>query len=93
MFESRTKLTVSNTRYSFQYSSCVLDGLSRVRPCVTLCTSLSMGFSRQEYWSRLLFPPPGDLLNPGSKPASLASPALLADSLLLNHRGNPVAEA
>ena len=36
---------------------------------------LSMGFSRQEYWSRLPFPSPGDL-NPGSEPASLASPAL-----------------
>ena len=30
---------------------------------------LSMGFSRQEYWSGLLFPPPGDLPNPGIKPA------------------------
>ncbi|XP_059741023.1 chitinase-3-like protein 2 isoform X2 [Bos taurus] len=35
-----------------------------------------MGFSRQEYWSGLLCPPPGDLLNPGIKPASLTSPAL-----------------
>ena len=31
---------------------------------------LSMGFSRQEYWSGLPFPPPGDLPNPGIKPAS-----------------------
>ena len=37
---------------------------------------LFMGFSRQEYWSRLLFPPPGDLHDPGIQPASLASPAL-----------------
>ena len=29
---------------------------------------LSMGFSRQEYWNRLLFPPPADLPNPGIKP-------------------------
>ena len=29
---------------------------------------LSMGFSRQEYWSRLPFPPPGDLLDPGIQP-------------------------
>ena len=35
-----------------------------------------MGFSRQEYWSRLPFPPPGDLLDPGIEPESLASPAL-----------------
>ena len=38
--------------------------------------SLSMGFSRQEYWSGLPFPPPGDLSDPGTEPASLASPAL-----------------
>ena len=46
---------------------------------------LSMGFSRQEYWSGLPFPSPGDLPNPGIEPASLASPALQADSLLLSH--------
>ena len=38
---------------------------------------LSMGFSRQEYWSRLSFHPPGDLPNPGIKSASLMSPALV----------------
>ena len=35
-----------------------------------------MGFPRQEYWSGLPFPPPGDLPNPGIEPASLAAPAL-----------------
>ena len=40
---------------------------------------LSMGFSRQGYWSGLPFPSPGDLLNPGIEPGS---PALQADSLL-----------
>ena len=35
-----------------------------------------MGFSRQEYWSGLPFPAPGDLPNPGIKPASFSSPAL-----------------
>ena len=39
---------------------------------------LSVGFSRQEYWSRLLFASPGDLPHPGIKPRS---PALQADSL------------
>ena len=39
---------------------------------------LSMGFSRQEYWSELPCPPPGDLLNPGIKPRSST---LQADSL------------
>jgi len=32
----------------------------------------SMGFSRQEHWSRLPFPPPGDLPDPRTKPRSLA---------------------
>ena len=39
---------------------------------------LFMGFSRQEYWSRLPFPPPGDLLDLGIKPPSLKSPELAA---------------
>ena len=39
----------------------------------------SMGFSRQEYWSGLPFPSPGDLPNPGIEPRS---PALQADALL-----------
>jgi len=34
------------------------------------------GFSKQEYWSRLPCPPPGDLPNPGIKAVSLMSPAL-----------------
>ena len=37
---------------------------------------LSTGFSRQEYWSGLPFPTPGDLTNPGIKPMSLVFPAL-----------------
>ena len=37
---------------------------------------LSMGFSRHEYWSRLPFPSPGDIPDPGIEPASLISPAL-----------------
>ena len=36
---------------------------------------LSMEFSRQEYWSELPFPTPGDLPNPGTKPVSPVSPA------------------
>ena len=45
---------------------------------VALQAALSMGFSRQEYWSGLLFPPPGNLPDPGIE---LNSPALQADSL------------
>ena len=36
----------------------------------------SMGFPRQEYWSVLPFPPPGDLPDPGIEPTSLMSPEL-----------------
>jgi len=45
-----------------------------------------MEFSRQEYWSGLPFPSPGDLLNLGIKPGS---PALWADTLLSEPPGNP----
>ena len=47
---------------------------------------LSMGFSRQKYWSGLPFPPPGDLPNPGIKPKF---PALQADSLPAEPSGSP----
>ena len=47
---------------------------------------LSMGFSRQEYWSGLPFHSPGDLLNPGMEPGS---PALNTDSLLSEPTGKP----
>ena len=43
---------------------------------VALQTPPSMEFSRQEYWSRLPSPTPGDLPNAGIEPASLESPAL-----------------
>ena len=48
---------------------------------------LSMGFSRQEYWSRLLFPSLGDLPNLGIKPSS---PALQADALTSELPGKPL---
>ena len=47
---------------------------------------LSMGFSRQEYWNGLPFPPPGDLPDPGMEPGS---PALQEDFLLTELRGEP----
>ena len=47
---------------------------------------LFMGFSRQEYWSGLPFPPPGDLPDSGTE---LASPASQADSFVLSHWGRP----
>ena len=50
---------------------------------------LSMGFSRQEYWSGLPCPSPGDLPNPGIEPTSPTSSALLVDSLPLSHWRSP----
>ena len=47
-----------------------------------------MGFPRQEYWSGLPFPPPGDLLNPGIEPASQMFPILRVDSLPTTHPGS-----
>ena len=47
---------------------------------------LSMGFPRQEYWSGLPFPSPGDLPNPGSNPHLLH---WLVDSLPLSHQESP----
>ena len=62
--------------------ACLLSRFSHVQLFVTLQTianqaplthqaSLSMGFSRQEYWSGLPCPPPGDLPDPGTEPRSL----------------------
>ena len=71
--------------YSFHCTSllpsCVLSCFSHVQLFATLWTvacqvPLSMGFSRQEYWSGLPFPPPGNLSNPWIKFVSLMSPAL-----------------
>ena len=59
----------------------MLSCFSRVQFFVTPWTvarqaSLSMGFSRQEYWSGLPCPPPGDLPDPGIEPMSLKAPTL-----------------
>ena len=69
----------------------VLKSLSHVRLfgtpwIVAYQAPLSMGFSRQEYWSGLPFPSPRDLPNPGIKPRS---PALQKDVLLSKPPGKP----
>ena len=68
-----------------------MKSLSRVRLFVTPWTvayqaSLSMGFSRQEYWSGLPFPSPGDLSDPGIEPRS---PTLGAKALTSEPPGKP----
>ena len=73
----------------FQYL-CVINGCACVHAkslqlCPTLCNPVNCslpgssvyGFSRQEYWSGLPCPPPGDLPNPGIKPAALTFPELV----------------
>ena len=64
----------------------MLSCFSHVQLCDTLWTvahqaPLSMGFSRQESWSGLPFPPPGDLPDPVIEPATITFPALAAGSL------------
>ena len=73
----------------------ILDMIEKMvaKSCLNLATwltvacqiPLSMGFSRQEYWSGLPFPSPGDLPDPGIEPGS---PALQADSLP-SYKGSP----
>ena len=65
----------------------VQDSAKSLQSCPTLCNPmdcshqapLSVGFSREECWSGLSYPFPGDLPHPGIKPASLKSPALAGE--------------
>ena len=68
--------------HSLQLCLTLLDPID----CSWLGSSVH-GFSRQEYWSGLPFPPPGDLPNPGIEPGS---PALQADSLPSDLPGKPI---
>ena len=68
--------------------------LSHFRPLATPWTvahqvPLSMGFSRQGYWSGLPFPPPGNLPDPGIKLESLAFPALAGGFFTTEQPGKP----
>ena len=66
----------------FHHRCCFSDAFATPRT-VAHQAPLSMGFSRQEYWSGLPCPPPGDLPDPGIKAS------LQVDSLPLSHQGNP----
>ena len=75
-------------------SVCVLSCFSPVWLFETLWTvalqsPLSMGFSRQEYWSGSPLPSPGDLPDTEFKRVFSATPVLKADSLPLSHQGSP----
>ena len=74
------------------FTECVLSCFSRIQLFLTLWTVacqalLSMGFSRQECWNGLTWPPPENLPDPRIKPESSA---LQADSLPRSHLGSPL---
>ena len=69
------------TKFTYKQIVYMLSCFTSVQLFGTLWTlahqaPLSMGFSRQEYWRGLPFPPLGDLPDPGVEPMSLVSPAL-----------------
>ena len=96
MQSSRGDADMENTHWlPISYMSRMLSCFSQVQLLVTLWTvahqaPLSLGFSRQEYWSGLPCPPPGDLPDPGIKPTSLTSPAWQVDYLPLAAPEKPI---
>ena len=87
---AKTELDMSSMLYKYV---CVLSCLHRVwlfaTPWTVACqVPLFIGFSRQEYWSGLPCAPPGDLPNPGIKPASPVSPALQVEFFSTEPPGN-----
>ena len=92
--ESLCRTPETKTILYINYVCVCAQSLSCVRLFATPWTvdhqvPLSMGFPRQEYWSRFLFPPPGDLPDPGIKPAVLVSPALTSGFFTTESPGKP----
>ena len=88
------RFNLCTTRPHINAHVCMLSCFSHVWLCVTLWTTacqdlLSMGLSRQEYWSGFPCPPPGDFPNLGIELASLTSPVLAVGSLPLVPPGKP----
>ena len=72
------------------YITCVYAQFCLCNPWTVACqVPLFMGFFRQEYWSGLPFPPPGDCLNPGTELMSLASPAFSGGVFTTASPGSP----
>ena len=67
---------------SLQLYLTLCDPLDQTIACQS---PLSMGFSRQKYWSGLPCPPPGELPDQGIKPRSPAAPSLLLTEILLTY--------
>ena len=70
---------------------CVCVFMCCVQSCLTVALQapLSMGFPRQEYWSGLPFPPPGDLPDKSIKPISPAAPTLASGFFTTESYGKP----
>ena len=87
----RSSVGLLRVRHDWAYTH--LQMMSYLLACSVMSDSLrlshSMGFPRQEYWSRLPFPPPGDLPNPGIELMSLMSPALAGGFFSIVPSGNP----
>jgi len=86
-------VTSGLTQCIYAYRACSVIQLCLIlydlRDC-SLPAPLSMGFPRQEYWNGLPFPPPGDLPNPGTEPASPVSPALAGRFFTTEPAGKPM---
>ena len=85
---------IAGQRFNLWATREALSHFSRVQFFVTLWTAAcqapqSMGFSWQEYWSGLLWPPQWDLPDPGTEFASRVSPTLQVDSLSTESAGKP----
>ena len=83
-------------RCQFSHHSVYLCSVSQSCPTLwdpmdcSLPGSSIMGFSRQQYWRRLPFPPPGDLPDPGIKPTSLASLSFAGRFFIIAPPGKPL---
>ena len=91
-WNSRLQKVIENSCYWFTVFACVLSHFGHVQYFATLWlvahqAPMSMGFSRQEYWSGFSLPSPGDLPDPGIEPMS---PVLQAASLLFEPPGKPL---
>ena len=76
-FEKQSFLEVNDSLLSRVFQGWTRNEWMSDSLCLTVACQahLSMGFSRQEYWNELPFPPPGDLPDPGIKPMSPVAPA------------------
>ena len=88
--QKKRKNSNANRMQTNRNSECPAGGNVKLKTTLegswSVKAPLSMGFSRQEYWSGLPFPSPGGLPNPGIEPGS---PALQADTLSSEPPGKP----